>query len=143
MLQRGVEDLVFLSMRYETGEMAHVHLSWLSPRKERRLTIVGSKKMVEFDDTSSDMLRIYDKGYDAPATFTQYAEFLTLRDGDVTIPQIPMEEPLRLQLRELIACIREQRPSLTDAQSGLRVVSILAAAQQSLAEDGAPVSLLT
>ena len=101
-LQPGVEDVVFLTLRYASGEMAHVHLSWLSPRKERRLTIVCSQKMAELDDVATDKLRIYDKGYDRPPQFTQYAEYLTIRDGDVHIPQLPMEEPLQLQLAQFL-----------------------------------------
>lgn len=138
-LQPGVEDIVFLTLRYPDNVMAHIHLSWLSPRKERRLTLVGSHKMAEFDDVASDKLRIYDKGYDRPPDFTEYATYLTLRDGDVHIPTLSMQEPLRLQLGHFIDCIEQHRPALTDGESGLRVVRVLEAAQQSLAQDGSPV----
>ena len=140
-LQPGVEDVVFLTLRYEAGEMAHVHLSWLNPRNERRLTLVCSQRMVEFDDVATDKLRIYDKGYDRPPSFTEYAQYLTLRDGDVHIPQIPMEEPLRLQLRHFLSCIRDGHAPTTDFDSGVRVVRVLEAAQRSLALDGVPVEL--
>jgi predicted dehydrogenase len=121
--------------------MAHVHLSWLNPRKERRLTLVCSHKMAEFDDVGPDKLRIYDKGYDRPPEFTEYAEYLTLRDGDVHIPQLAMQEPLRLQLLHFLECIQDERAPLTDLESGVRVVRILDAAQRSLAADGAPVAM--
>lgn len=137
-LQAGVEDVVFLTMRYATGEMAHVHLSWLSPRKERRLTLVCSQKMVEFDDVASDKLRIYDKGYDRPPPFTDYAQYLTLRDGDVHIPQLSMQEPLRLQLAEFLRCIRTGQQPTADLEGGVRVTRILEAAQRSLVANGAP-----
>jgi predicted dehydrogenase len=140
-LQRGVEDVVFMTMRYSTGEMAHVHLSWLYPRKERRVTLVCSQKMVEFDDVANDKLRIYDKGYDRPFEFTEYAQYLTLRDGDVHIPHIPMQEPLRLQLHDFVECIRTGRASAADVAAGVRVVRVLEAAQRSLAQDGAPIDL--
>ena len=140
-LQPGVEDVVFLTLRYASGEIAHIHLSWLNPRKERRLTMVCSQKMVEFDDVATDKLRIYDKGYDRPPVFSDYAQYLTLRDGDVHIPQLPMHEPLRLQLQHFVACIRDGRLPLTDFASGLRVVTVLEAAQRSLAMDGVPVAL--
>ena len=140
-LQNGVEDVVFLTLRYATGEMAHIHLSWLSPRKERRLTLVCSQKMVEFDDVASEMLRIYDKGYDRPPTFTEYAQYLTLRDGNVQIPQLAMDEPLRLQLRHFVACIRDGATPQTDIASGVRVIEVLEAAQHSLQMDGVPVEL--
>jgi predicted dehydrogenase len=130
---------VFLTLRYPDNAMAHIQLSWLSPRKERRLTLVCSQKMAEFDDVAADKLRIYDKGYDRPPEFTEYATYLTLRDGDVHIPTISMQEPLRVQLRHFVDCIEEQRAPVTDLASGLRVVRVLEAAQRSLAEDGAPV----
>lgn len=140
-LQPGIEDVVFLTLRYPGGEMAHVHLSWLSPRKERRLTLVCSQKMAEFDDVAADKLRIYDKGYDPPPPFTEYGEFLTIRDGEVRIPRLPMQEPLRLQHQAFLRAIADRRPPATDLDSGARVVAVLAAAQRSLAQDGRPVLL--
>lgn len=138
-LQPGIEDVVFLTLRYATGELAHLHLSWLHPRKERRLTVVCAQKMLEFDDVSPEKLRIYDKGYDRPPQFKQFAEYLTIRDGDVHIPSLPMEEPLRLELQHFLDCIAEGTPPLTTIASGVRVVSVLEAAQQSLRGDGIPV----
>jgi predicted dehydrogenase len=140
-LQPGVEDVVFLTLRYATGEIAHIHLSWLSPRKERRLTLVCSQKMAEFDDVAPDKLRIYDKGYDRPPQFTEYGQYLTLRDGDVHIPQIPMEEPLRVQLHHFLDCIDHGLAPRSDIASGVRVTRVLAAAQASLASDGVPTVL--
>lgn len=142
-LQPGIEDVVFLTLRYAEGEMAHLHLSWLHPRKERRLTLVCAQKMVEFDDVSPEKLRIYDKGYDRPPQFTQFADYLTLRDGDVHIPQLSMEEPLRLQLRHLLDCVESGQRPTTDIGSALRIVATLEAAQRSLAGDGVPVNLGT
>ncbi|MDX2089239.1 MAG: Gfo/Idh/MocA family oxidoreductase [Kofleriaceae bacterium] len=141
-LQPGIEDVVFLTLRYGSGAMAHVHLSWLSPRKERRLTVVCSQKMAEFDDVATEKLKIYDKGYDRPPEFTEYAQYLTLRDGDVHIPQLVMAEPLRLQLQHFLDCIElglEPESSLTRA---IEVTRILEAAQLSLARDGVPVDLV-
>jgi predicted dehydrogenase len=140
-LQPDIEDVVFMTLRYATGEMAHVHLSWLNPRKERRITLVCSQKMVEFDDVATDKLRIYDKGYDRAPAFTEYAQYLTLRDGDVHIPQIPMKEPLRVQLRDFLDCIKTGRRSVADVTTGLQVISTLEAAQKSLELDGVPVAV--
>lgn len=140
-LQPGVEDVVFLTLRYPSGEMAHVHLSWLSPRKERRLTLVCSQKMVEFDDVATEKLRIYDKGYDRPPGFTEYSEYLTIRDGDVFIPQIAMHEPLRLQLQHFADCIEHNATPRADLESAIRVTRVLEAAAKSLACDGSPFSL--
>jgi len=142
-LQPGIEDVVFLTIRYAGGEMAHLHLSWLHPRKERRLTLVCAQKMVEFDDVAPEKLRIYDKGYDRPPQFTQFADYLTLRDGDVHIPQLSMEEPLKLQLRHLLDCVATGARPTTDIGSALRIVATLEAAQRSLASDGVPVNLGT
>ena len=140
-LQSGIEDVVFLTLRYASGAIAHIQLSWLSPRKERRLTLVCSQKMVEFDDVSPEKLRIYDKGYDRPPEFTEFSEYLTLRDGDVFIPQLAMAEPLQLEVQHFLACIESGARPATDFASGLRVTQVLAAAQQSLAGDGIPVTL--
>ncbi len=139
-LQPGIEDVVFLTLRYETGEMAHIHLSWLHPRKERRLTVICEHKMVEFDDVSPEKLRIYDKGYDRPA-FTQFAEYLTIRDGDVFIPALAMEEPLRVEIQHFLSSIERGTRPLTSIDSGVRVVAVLEAASESLARDGMPVEV--
>jgi predicted dehydrogenase len=128
-LQPGIEDVVFLNLRYPSGTMAHIHLSWLHPRKERRLTVVCAHKMAEFDDVATDKLRIFDKGFDRARQFTSFAEYLTIRDGDVHIPHVAMGEPLRLQLAPFLECI------------AVRIVRILDAAQRSLARDGTPVQL--
>lgn len=140
-LQRGIEDVVFLTLRFATGQMAHVHLSWLNPRKERRLTLVCSQKMVEFDDVTQDKLRIYDRGYDRPPEFSDFAKYLTLRDGDVFIPKVPMDEPLRLELGRFLDCIAARTQPVSDLAHGVRVIRTLDAAQRSLAQDGVPVSL--
>ena len=104
-LQPGIEDVVFLSLRFGR-QMAHVHLSWLDPHKERRLTVVGSKKMVVFDDVATEKLRIYDKGYDRPPSFERYDEYLTIRHGDIHIPHLDMTEPLAAECRHFVDCCR-------------------------------------
>ena len=142
-LQPGIEDVVFLTLRYATGELAHLHLSWLHPRKERTLTVVCSQKMVEFDDVSPEKLRIYDKGYDPPPNFTHFAEYLTLRNGDMHIPQLAMAEPLQVQLRHFIDCVNGFAAPVTDIRSGIRIIATLAAAQRSLQRDGMPENLAT
>jgi len=138
-LQPGIEDVVFVTLRYPSGILANLHLSWLSPRKERRFTLVCSQQMVELDDVSPEKLRIYDKGYDRPPEFTQFSEFLTIRDGDVHIPKVGMEEPLRAEIRHFLDCIeRGERPQ-TDLAQGVRVTAILEAAQRSLEVGGTPL----
>jgi predicted dehydrogenase len=137
-LQPGIEDVVFCTLKYPGGQMAHVHLSWLDPRKERRLTLVGSHKMAELDDVAADKLRIFDRGYDRPPAFAQYADYLTLRQGDIHIPHVPMQEPLAAEIDHFVRCARDRRAPRSDGASGVRVVRILAAAARSLARDGAP-----
>jgi predicted dehydrogenase len=145
-LQPGIADVVFVNLELAPRGggrpvMAQVHLSWLSPRKERRLTVVGARKMLELDDCDADKLRIYDRGYDRPPEFANFAEYLTLRDGDVFIPQIPMVEPLAAEARHFLDCIEHGTPPRSDLASGLRVVALLAAAQTSLERGGAPVAV--
>jgi predicted dehydrogenase len=131
-LHPGIEDVVFLTLKFATRQMAHVHLSWLDPRKERRLTIVGSRKMVVFDDASSEKLRIHDKGYDKPPEFTDFGEYLTIRQGGVYIPPIKMAEPLALECAHFVDCVESGRAPRTGMDSAMRVVRVLAAAQRSL-----------
>jgi predicted dehydrogenase len=141
-LQTRIEDVVFVNLRFRSGVSAQIHVSWLDPRKERRLTIVGAQKMVELDDVHPvEKLRIYDKGVDRPPTFTEYAQFLSIRNGDLHIPYVPMAEPLERQNRHFLECVAQGKRPLTDGQSALRVVRVLEAAQKSLARDGAPVSV--
>jgi predicted dehydrogenase len=122
--------------------MANIQLSWLDPRKERRLTVVGSKKMVELDDAHPvEKLRIYDKGYDRPPSFTEYAEFLAIRNGDIHIPMVSMAEPLDLECRHFVDCVEHGKRPLTDGPSALAVVRVLEAASRSLAADGTPVDI--
>jgi predicted dehydrogenase len=138
-LQEGVEDVVFLSLRFASGVLAQIQLSWLDPRKERRLTIVGSQKMVEFDDGHPvEKLRVYDKGFDRPPSFTEFSEFLSIRNGDIHIPRVPMAEPLEIECRHFLECVRTGARPLTDGASALLVVRVLEAAQRSLLHDGRP-----
>jgi predicted dehydrogenase len=141
-LQSRIEDVVFINLRFRSGVSAQIQVSWLDPRKERRLVIVGSQKMVEFDDVAPvEKIRIYDKGFDRPPAFTEYAQFLSIRNGDVHIPQIAMVEPLEREVRHFIECVAHDKRPLTDGHSALRVVRVLEAAQKSLENDGAPVEV--
>jgi predicted dehydrogenase len=141
-LQSRVEDVVFVHLRFRSGVAAQIHVSWLDPRKERRLVVVGSQKMAELDDVAPvEKLRVYDKGVDRPPAFTEHAQLLTLRNGPVHAPAIPMVEPLERECRHFIECIAQGKRPLTDGQAALRVVRVLEAAQKSLENDGAPVEV--
>jgi len=141
-LQAGVEDVVFVNIAFADRTMAQIQLSWLDPRKERRLTVVGSKKMVELDDAHpTEKLRVYDKGYDRPPEFTQYGEYLTVRQGDIHIPRVDMAEPLERECLHFIESIRNGTPPRSDGPSALKVVELLEAASRSLREGGRPIEL--
>ncbi|HEY1458321.1 MAG TPA: Gfo/Idh/MocA family oxidoreductase, partial [Solirubrobacteraceae bacterium] len=129
-LREGVEDVVFCYLRFPSGAVAHLHLSWLDPHKERRLTVVGSKRMATFDDMRTDgKLRIYDKGFDEDAE--SWGEYTT-RSGETLSPRISNSEPLGLECRHFIECVRTGTTPRSDGHSGLRVVRVLERLQDSL-----------
>jgi len=141
-LQPKVEDVVFLTMEFGSGVLAHVQLSWLDPHKERKLTVVGAQKMVVFDDMEPrEKLRIYDKGVDRPPEYGSYGESLAIREGDIFIPKIPNIEPLAAELGHFVRVARGAEPPRAGAEDGVRVVRVLDAATRSLAAGGAPVNL--
>jgi len=143
-LQPKIEDVVFLTMEFASGVLAHVQLSWLDPHKERKLTVVGAKKMVVFDDMEPrEKLRIYDKGVDRPPEYGSFGESLAIREGDIFIPRIPTVEPLAAELAHFVRVARgaeAPRPG-AGADDGVRVVRVLEAASRSLASSGAPEAL--
>ncbi len=141
-LQGGVEDVVFADLRFPERRMAHLHVSWLDPHKLRKITVVGSQKMAVFDDMeASEKIRIYDKGIDRAGEVLPYGDVLTVRSGDIVIPRLALQEPLRLECQHFLDCVRERRAPLTDGAAGVRVVKVLAAAQLSLERGGTPVPI--
>jgi predicted dehydrogenase len=126
----GVEDVVFCFLRFPSGIVAHLHLSWLDPHKERRLTVVGERKMATFDDMLIEgKLSVYDKGFDEDTR--SWGEYIT-RSGDVFSPRIANAEPLRLECEHFIECVRSGALPRSDGHSGLRVVRVLERLQHSL-----------
>ena len=141
-LQPGIEDVVFVDLRFPGGKLAHVHVSWLDPHKLRKFTVVGTQKMVVFDDMeASEKIKIYDKGVDRAGEVVSYGDALTVRNGDILIPKISLQEPLKLECAHFVDCVRERKTPLTDGLGGLRVVKVLDAAQRSLKSGGAPVAI--
>ena len=141
-LQPRVEDVVFLTMEFGSGVLAHVQLSWLDPHKERKLTVVGANKMAVFDDMEArEKLRIYDKGVDRPPEYGSYGEALSIREGDIFIPKIANVEPLAAELNHFVRVARGGEPPRASAEDGVAVVRVLDAASRSLAGGGAPVTL--
>jgi predicted dehydrogenase len=143
-VQDDVHDVAYLELIFETGVSAHVHVSWLDPAKVRRITVVGDKKMAVYNDVSlAEKIRVYDTGVESPITNT-FGEFqLSYRHGQVTIPYITWQEPLRLELEHYVECVRTGADPRTDGMQGLAVVSVLEAATASLQQGGrrVPVEL--
>ena len=140
-LRPDLSDVCFVNLRYGSGIVAHVELSWLSPSKLRRTTVVGSKKMVVYDDTSIEPVRVFDSGVNMPDPKT-FGEFrLSLRTGDILSPRLEATEPLALQLADFGAAIREGKPLVSSAEVGLDVVRTVEAVARSLAIGGMPVRL--
>ena len=143
-LQPGVEDVVFATVFFADGALAHIHTSWLDPHKVRKMTVVGSRRMAVVDDMeAAEKVRLYDKGADVTTTegYTGYAESVSVRSGDIVIPKVETAEPLRLECEEFLAAIREHRAPRTDGRNGLAVVRLLEAARRSLDAGGARVQL--
>ena len=140
-IQKGIEDVVFLSLFFDNRVMAHIHLSWLDPHKTRTTTIVGSKKMAVFDDVAAtEKLRIYDSCA-TPQHAQTYGEAIQVRFGDIRIPRVSSAEPLKLECQHFLECVAKRTAPRSDAADGLRVVKILEAAQRSLEQDGIPFGL--
>ncbi len=129
-VREGVQDVVFCYLRFPSGIVAHLHLSWLDPHKERRITVVGSSKMATFDDMLIEgKLTIYDKGFDEDTR--SWGEYIA-RSGDTFSPRIPNVEPLRVECEHFVHCLRTGATPRSDGESGLRVVRVLEALQRSL-----------
>jgi predicted dehydrogenase len=137
----GTPDVAFINLEYPSGVVAHVELSWLSPSKLRRTTIVGSKKMVVYDDTSIEPVRVFDSGVDlpSPGSFGEYR--LTYRTGDIVSPRVEVAEPLSLELADFCRAIRSGSEPRSNGAVGLDVIRVVEAAEQSVEAGGARVAL--
>jgi predicted dehydrogenase len=137
----GIPDVAFINLSYPSGTIAHVELSWLAPSKLRRTAIVGTRKMVVYDDTATEPVRVFDTGADLPdpGSFGEYR--LTYRTGDIVSPRVDATEPLSLELAEFAAAIGEGQSLRSSPQVGLDVIRTIEAVERSLAEGGRPVPL--
>jgi predicted dehydrogenase len=136
-MREGVEDVVFGHIRFDTGLIAHLHLSWLDPHKVRRITVVGSARMATLDDMALERkLTVWDNSFESIAE--SYGEYIT-RSGSVHSPMVLNTEPLRLECTHFIECLRTQQRPHTDGVAGLEVVRVLEALQASLDAGGAPL----
>jgi predicted dehydrogenase len=147
-IQSGIEDVVFATLTWANQVTAHVQVSWLDPSKVRKTTLVGSRKMVVYDDVSDDKIRVLDKGVDRVPKSGERMDYdnfnnyqLFHRAGDVWLPQINFQEPLKVESAHFLECIQTGKPPLTNPQQGRDVVAVLEAAQQAL-KSGQAVSLV-
>jgi predicted dehydrogenase len=140
--QDGVPETAFLTLCFEHGATANIQLSWLAPHKVRQTIVVGSKRMVVYDDAAFDgAIRIYDRGFDftEPSTFGEYQ--LTYRSGDMLVPRLEPAEPLGLELEDFARAIQTGTAPRSSGRLGVDIVRILEAAHASLTSSGAPVAL--
>jgi predicted dehydrogenase len=141
-LRRGIADVVFASLRFPDGRLAHVHVSWLDPHKRRCLTVVGAQKMLTFDDTATDeKIKIYDKGAVPRPGHSSYAEGVAVRVGDVVSPFVPHVEPLVAECEHFVSCVASGARPRSDGRQGLAVVRVLEAGEASIQAGGAPIAV--
>jgi predicted dehydrogenase len=140
-VMRGVVDVAFVDVAFPDGCLVHVDLSWLAPTKVRRTVVVGENKMVVYEDTSPQPVRVFDRGIDRVES-ESFGEFqLAYRSGDIVTPELDPVEPLRRELEDFAACIRSGERPRSDVALGLEVLEMLAAADESLARGGTVVEL--
>lgn len=141
----GIEDVTSMCLNFRNNRSAIVQSSWLDPRKTREMTIVGSKRMIVYDDVAQiEKLKIYDARVERPPHYDTFGEFhYAYHYGDMYIPYIKQEEPLRSECQHFLDCIREGISPLTNGRQGLDLVRILEASSLSLKKGGAAVPIPT
>lgn len=142
-VKEGLKDVAFINIKYNSGIIVNINVSWLSPKKVREIIIVGSKKMLIYDDTQSDeKIKIFDKGVDLlrdPEGFGEYQ--LTYRTGDTISPVVEVTEPLKLEIKHFLDCVDNGIEPISDGYSGLKVVKAIEAAEKSSERDGEVISI--
>jgi len=144
----GLEDAVFATLRYPSDVLVNLHASWLNPRKERSITVVGERKMLVVDDMNlSEPLRVYDKGVTDDRVVPGYEETFvsfraSIREGDISIPRVALAEPLKAECEHFVDCIREGKQPLTGGRDGLAVIRALEAIDRSVKNGGAEEPIL-
>ena len=140
----GIEDVTTMCLSYDKQRTAIIHSSWLDPRKVREMTIVGSKRMIVYDDVApQEKIRVFDSRVERPPHYDTFAEFhYAYHYGDVYAPYIKQEEPLKIECQHFLDCIREGKNPVTNGQRGMELVQILEASSASLKLGGGPVDLV-
>ena len=138
---KGIPDVAFVNLDFPSGLLAHIELSWLAPSKLRRTVVVGSKKMVVYDDASSEPIRVFDHGviYEDPETFGQY--HLSYRTGDIVSPKLDTYEPIALEMADFVTAMRNGAAEQWHTDLARNVVRIVEGAEKSLVNDGEPERL--
>jgi predicted dehydrogenase len=142
-IQPGIQDVSFVTLRYPGSILANLHVSWLNPNKIRSTTVVGSKKMLVYDDISSlEKIRIYDKGVDVIPHYDTFGEFqLSYRYGDIHIPKLDEAEPLKMECQHFIDCIEGSEPR-SSGRHGLEVLIVLDAIDKSMSQNGTEIEIV-
>lgn len=137
----GIEDIINLSLNFRNGRFATVQNSWLDPRKVREMTIVGTKRMIVYDDLQPlEKIKIYDARVDRPPHYDTFAEFqYSYHYGDLHVPYIKQEEPLKVECQHFLDCISQGRKPISSGLEGLQLVRILEAASASLRQNGTAI----
>ena len=137
-IRKNVEDVAFINLRYPGNVLAHIHVSWLNPNKIRSTTVVGSKKMLVYDDISAlEKIRIYDKGVTVTPHYDTFGEFnLSYRYGDILIPRLDDAEPLKVACQHFVDCVEKNVKPRSSGAHGLETVRVLEAAVASIREGG-------
>lgn len=139
---REIQDVAFATLRFGDGRLAHLHVSWLDPHKRRSLTVVGTRKMLTFDDTLPDeKLKIHDRAAVPRSGHTTYAEGVVVRVGDVLSPFLPVVEPLLVECEHFVECVASGARPRSDGRQGAAVVRVLEAGARSMRAGGSPVDI--
>ncbi len=145
-LEHDLEDVVFMTLNYPKNVFAHIHVSWLDPRKVREITIVGDKKMVVFDDLNMEHpVKVYDKSVVKKYFRQDYDSFeefqMIIKNGITFTPKVQIREPLKVECQHFIECVKKNRVPITDGRDGLAVLKVMVALEKSLKKDGTLVKL--
>lgn len=133
-LQDDLEDVAFATLHYKNKVIAHIHVSWLDPKKERQVTVIGDKKMIVWDDLSPETIKIYNKSVEqGDRSYDSFGQFqLILKEGDVIIPKVKLQEPLANQTNHFLDCVEKRNQPLSSGEKGIEVVSVLEKIQKSI-----------